>query len=157
MIIGVISDTHRNLYFISELQDIFKNCDKIIHLGDNLSDAEELKEYFKCPILNVRGNCDFTRTVPSERIEIIEGKKVFLTHGHEYDVKWHMNALTYKAREVGADIVLFGHTHSSMAECVDNVWYVNPGSPSLPRDGRKTVAIIEIKNGMVQVSIRGIK
>lgn len=31
-------------------------------------------------------------------------------------------------RERQADIILYGHTHRALAEYVEGVWYINPGS-----------------------------
>ncbi|MFD3158133.1 metallophosphoesterase [Haloimpatiens sp. FM7330] len=156
MLIGVISDTHRQLTCISRIEEIFKDVDLIIHLGDNVRDVEELSNHFKCKIINVRGNCDFTSRVPSERIEIVNGKKILITHGDAYGVKYDLSRLRYRALEEEIDIVLFGHTHCSMAEYIEGIWYINPGSPSLPRNGQKSVAILKIENGMTDVSIVGI-
>lgn len=117
MRIGIISDTHRDLTCISKLEDVFKEIDMIIHLGDNVRDVEELSSHFKCPFINVKGNCDFTNKVPDEIVEEI---------------------------------------HCSMNQYIDNTWYVNPGSPSLPRDSSKTVGIIRIEGEQVDVSIMGI-
>ncbi|WP_138203810.1 metallophosphoesterase [Haloimpatiens lingqiaonensis] len=156
MRIGIISDTHRDLTCISKLEDVFKEIDMIIHLGDNVRDVEELSSHFKCPFINVKGNCDFTNKVPDEIVEEIGGKRFLITHGHKYDVKWGIDRLRYRALELQADIVLFGHTHCSMNQYIDNTWYVNPGSPSLPRDSSKTVGIIRIEGEQVDVSIMGI-
>lgn len=156
MKIGIISDTHRNLTCISKLEDIFKGTDMIIHLGDNVKDVDEISSHFKCPLISVRGNCDFTNKVPDEIAKEIGGKRFFITHGHKYDVKWGIDKLRYRALELQADIVLFGHTHCSMNQCIEGIWYVNPGSPSLPRDASKTVAIMTIEGDKVDISIMGI-
>lgn len=156
MKVGVISDTHRNLTYISKLQDVFNDVDLIIHLGDNVTDAEEIRGYFSCPVINVKGNCDFTNKVPDEILQDIEGKKVLITHGHKYNVKWGIDKLRYRAMELDANIVLFGHTHCCMNQCIDDIWYINPGSPSIPRDSFKSVAIITIENNVIQSSIKDI-
>ena len=56
------------------------------------------------------------------------GKKIFITHGHLYNVKYTLNNLYYAAREKNADIVCFGHTHNPMSEYVDGLYVLNPGS-----------------------------
>ncbi len=39
-----------------------------------------------------------------------------MTHGHLYDVSMSLTRLDLKAREIGASVVLFGHTHRLAAE-----------------------------------------
>lgn len=156
MQIGVISDTHRYTWVIEAAIKKLENSDLIIHLGDNVQDVKEISKYYKGPIINVKGNCDFAVDVPSEKIEIVEGKKLFITHGHRYDVKYDLSRLRYRALEVQADIVLFGHTHVSKIAFEDGIWFVNPGSPAIPRDGFNSVAIILIENGKINPSIKGI-
>lgn len=154
MKIAVISDTHRSSYETNKILHIIEEVDMIIHLGDNVEDAETLAGYFKGRIISVRGNCDFGSFAPSERLEVVEGKKIFITHGHRYDVKYGLSNLKYKAEEVGADIVLFGHTHESLVEYEKGIWFINPGSASMPRDSSKSIAILEIENSKVDISLR---
>ena len=42
--------------------------------------------------------------------------------------------------------VVFGHTHYAMAETHQGILFVNPGSPTLPKQVRRlgTVAIMEV-------------
>lgn len=157
MQIAVISDTHRYAYVLNQLLDIVKDTDMIIHLGDNVEDVEFFEGKYKGKIINVRGNCDFGSSVPVERLEIIEGKKVLITHGHKYDVKYDLNRIKYRAQELQADIVLFGHTHESLAICEQGVWFMNPGSAALPRDSSKSIAILKIENNKVDISLRKLK
>ncbi len=153
MLIGVISDTHRYKWVIEEAVKKMGEVDMIIHLGDNVQDVEEIAKYFKGKIINVKGNCDFSKSVPVDIIEMIEGKKFFITHGHRYDVKNSMTRLKLKALEVNADVVLFGHSHVSGIAYEDGIWFVNPGSPAVPRNGFFSVALIKIEEGEVKASI----
>lgn len=153
MLIGVISDTHRYKWVIEEAVKKMGEVDMIIHLGDNVQDVEEIAKYFKGKIINVKGNCDFSKSVPVDIIEMIEGKKFLITHGHRYDVKNSLTRLKLKALEVSADVVLFGHSHVSGIAYEDGIWFVNPGSPAVPRDGFFSVALIKIEEGEVKASI----
>lgn len=157
MRIAVISDTHRHLYELNQITKIIQDTDIVMHLGDNIEDAEALAGSYKGKIISVRGNCDFASFAPVERLEEVEGKKILLTHGHKYDVKYSLLKLKYRAMEVGADIALFGHTHESLEFYDNGIWFINPGSAALPRDGAKSIAILEIENNKVEVSLRNIK
>jgi putative phosphoesterase len=154
--IGVISDTHRDKKFVHRVRDIFSDMDIIVHLGDNVQDVSQIKKFYTRPVINVKGNCDFSVDVPGERIENIGGKKFFITHGHRYDVKYDLSRLKYKAMEENADVVLFGHTHLSKIIYENGIWFVNPGSPSIPRDGFNSVAVINLEGEIINAVIKGV-
>lgn len=156
MLIGVISDTHRYNWVIENAVKKLGLVDVLIHLGDNVQDIKEIKKYYKGKIINVKGNCDFSVDIPSEKVEIIENKKFFITHGHRYDVKYDISRLRYRALEIGADVVLYGHTHISKISFEDGIWFVNPGSPAAPRDGFFSVATINIDNNVINASIKAL-
>ena len=63
------------------------------------------------------------------------GTNVFVSHGHYYGVYGSPVALCDAARENGATLALYGHTHVPNASYIDDVYAVNPGSCSLPRMG----------------------
>ncbi|MDP4178115.1 MAG: metallophosphoesterase [Bacillota bacterium] len=153
MLAAVVSDTHRYKFAISKVINKVKNADILIHLGDNIDDAASLSSEFSGKIISVRGNCDFSNKIESECTEIIEGKTFFITHGHKYDVKYSIDTILDKGKSINADIVLYGHTHISQIEYIDGIWIVNPGSPSLPRDGFPSIATIEIDGGKIVPSI----
>jgi uncharacterized protein len=157
MKIAVISDTHRHIYSLNQVTKLIQDTDMAIHLGDNVEDVDIIKSNYKGKIINVRGNCDFSSFIPVERLEEVENKKIFITHGHRCDVKHSLLKLKYRAKELGADIVLFGHTHISAEIYEDGIWFINPGSAALPKDSYQSIAIIEISDNKVSVSFRHIK
>ena len=121
----------------------------VFHLGDNVEDVEIIEKFLKVPIINVVGNCDFSETVPEEVTYEIQNKKFFLTHGDRYDVKSDYRRLQKKAKEIEADVVLFGHTHKSENFNESGILFMNPGSPSLPRGSYPSIGIITIENGEI--------
>ena len=54
--------------------------------------------------------------------------KLFLTHGHLYNVDWSLDYLVYAAQEVGAKLALFGHTHEAANLEIGGVQLLNPGT-----------------------------
>lgn len=156
MKIGIISDTHRDLSFINSLNKIFKDVELIIHLGDNVKDGEEISNYFKCDVIGVKGNCDFTNKVPKEIIKVINNKRILITHGDRYGVKSTYSMLLEHAIQKNIDIVLFGHTHCSMIQHMNGILFVNPGSPTFPRDWVRSVAVMNLEDNKVNVSIKNI-
>lgn len=142
----IISDTHGNINSI--LRDIKdKKPDRILHLGDYVEDGIKLGEKLNIPTTIVRGNGDFlSKDFNYDEVIEIGGKKFFLTHGHKYNVNFNLNNIFYKGKEVGADYILFGHTHIPIIETIDNITIMNPGSPIYPRgiNNRRTFGIIEL-------------
>ena len=157
MLVAVVSDTHRSDSCVKSIKTLIKDADILIHLGDNVEDAEELEREFKGEVYIVAGNCDFSRKYPKDRLIDIEGKKIFMTHGDLYSVKMGLNSIYYKGREIEADIVLFGHTHQAMIERTNELILMNPGSPSLPRLSKKSIGFISIDDGEAEVYLKEIE
>ncbi|HHW57273.1 MAG TPA: metallophosphoesterase [Clostridia bacterium] len=145
MVLAVISDTHGILTLVRKKLKELKELDYIIHLGDNAQDAFQLTGEFKLPLEYVKGNCDFPTKEELEKIIEIEGQKILLTHGHRYYVKYEYQTILEKGRELGVKAVFFGHTHVPMVSRHEDILLLNPGSPSLPREGsKKTMALVTI-------------
>jgi len=153
MKIAVLSDTHGNRSLMNRAVEKIQHCDVVIHLGDNDRDVEYLKRYVDLPFHVVKGNCDFGSKAPNELCQYIGGKKVLITHGHKYNVKYSLMSLMYKGEEEEADIILFGHTHVAMKEYNQNILIMNPGSVGNPRMGPATIGLIEIKDEVIYSSI----
>lgn len=147
MLIAVVSDTHRIQIYIDKVKEMIKKADILIHLGDNVDDAEYISKGFKGKVYVVRGNCDFSTKYPSEEIIRLDEKTIFITHGHNYSVKSSLTNIFYKGKEVMADIVLFGHTHESIILEEENMILMNPGSASLPRNSQRSIGFIEVEEG----------
>lgn len=128
----VFADSHGST---ANMRKIVKaeNPDMIIHLGDYYSDAQALEERFPdIPLEAVKGNCD-SELRPTEKLLEIEGKKIFICHGHNYRVKSGLLELEYAALEKGADAVFFGHTHRPFYDFDGRLHMMNPGSIGAPR------------------------
>lgn len=141
----VLSDTHRSLGFACEAIEK-EHPDAVLHLGDHLTDAEDLSFAYSEPdFYYVPGNCDYAPTVPPALTLDFQGVRIFMTHGHLYGVKQELSALCAAAKAAGAQIALFGHTHVQHMEKRDGVLLFNPGTAG--RSGRSGYGIIEISNG----------
>jgi len=100
----------------------------------------------------VRGNCDREKTFPEEVNFTVDDVKVFVTHGHLFNVKSSMLSLTYRAKELNAQIVCFGHSHILGAEMIDDILFINPGSLLKPRGRKeKSFAVLEIEDSAYKV------
>lgn len=152
----VLSDTHG--YIINAKAVIDKNLDvdMVIHLGDYCRDAIQLNQmYPNIKFEFVYGNCDIgiESILPEKTIEI-EGKRIFITHGHRYSVKWDYNRILEKAESEMAEVVLFGHTHVSAIDNVDDFLIVNPGSISESRSNMsESYAILNITKDKINAEL----
>lgn len=126
----IVSDSHGLTTELSQIKQQHK-ADYLIHCGDSELDvdAPELEGYVK-----VGGNCDADTRFPEEQIVDAEGIKLFVTHGHLFQVKTNLMPLSYRAEEEQAQVVCFGHTHIAGAEKNGNQLLVNPGSIRLPKN-----------------------
>lgn len=146
----ILSDSHGLTKELLDIKERHKNdVEFMLHLGDSeLSSQSEEMSGFSV----VRGNCDFDSNYPNDMIVLLNGLKVYLTHGHLYNVKMSLMNLSYRAREVGASIVCFGHSHIAGAELIDDVLFINPGSFRLPRMRKeRTYVILEVDNNQADV------
>ncbi|MDO5518281.1 MAG: metallophosphoesterase [Clostridium sp.] len=158
MLIAVISDTHRVRKYIDLAKNVIKDADILIHLGDNIEDVDLLKDGFDGEVYAVAGNCDFSGKYPKEGMIEVNGRKIFYTHGDLYGVKSSINNIYYRGRELGADVVLFGHTHEQGIERTDELILMNPGSVSLPRLRGRYVGMIDIDdNGEIDIYLREVR
>jgi len=139
----VMSDTHGNRNAVKQLLDAYLNSvSAVIHLGDHSSD---ICKSDKAEFHITSGNTDPTVAAYIERVIEISGKKIFITHGHNYDVKDDYQRLIYKAAELSVDACLFGHSHKPIVFEQDGILFLNPGSTTKPAMGHdKSYALMRI-------------
>lgn len=147
MRIFVVSDTHGSTGEFLNKVNIMGKPDLIIHLGDYVEDGMKIERKTGIKTIIVKGNGDYLHSDYNEDETLsIRGKKIFVTHGHNYNVRYGIGNLVYKGQEANADLILFGHTHMSILIEEYDIMIMNPGSPSIPRGftRKKTFGIIEI-------------
>lgn len=159
MKILIISDTHRDDSTFVKLIKEEGPVDMLIHCGDVCQSEELYRELADCEVKIVSGNNDFYTDLNPEEEFDIRDYHCLLTHGHMYGVSWGTERLVEYAYNSGADIVFYGHTHIPKVEYDEefNVWVVNPGSLSYPRQsGRQSSYIVmEIdKNGDLNFNLK---
>ncbi len=151
----VFSDSHGN---IRDMIDIVKQRKSdiyaVIHLGDCMKDADALsREFPLMPVCTVSGNCDgffLSEMCDTEKTVEFAGVKIFVCHGHSCGVKASRDTLAYKAKNKGAKLALYGHTHVAKCENIGGITVLNPGSISCPRSAEPpSYAIIEVENGNI--------
>jgi putative phosphoesterase len=103
------------------------------------------------PLEAVHGNMDeaeLKRSLPRETVVEAAGARIGMVHipgpraGREARLA---------ARFPGCDAVVFGHTHVPQVERHENVWILNPGSPTERRSApAHTLLVLEIAGGSVE-------
>jgi phosphodiesterase family protein len=150
--IGIVSDSHGNTDVFEDMLAVpgAAEAELWLHAGDFAPDADVLEEMSGRRVARVLGNCDFfVDGVHDETVVEVAGHRIFLTHGHLFNVRFDTAMLAAAARETGADIAVYGHTHIALEEYGD-VTVLNPGSIARPRDERRgSFMLVELNAGEV--------
>ncbi len=143
----VFSDSHGSIEAMRRIA-LREAPDRIVHLGDYAADALALaRELPGIPISFVPGNCDGPTRFAHTLVETYEGVTLFMTHGHRYGVKRDLLHLSLAAREAGAALALFGHTHVPLLEREGALVLLNPG---VCQDrGAAPYAAVELTGGRI--------
>lgn len=146
----ILSDSHRMFTGVVRAMERETPVDLMIHAGDVQQDVDDMMVMWpNIPCEYVLGNNDFmVQDVPYERFFTFGGKKIFLCHGHLFHVKRTLLLLEEKARSLGADVCIFGHTHTPYLEEKDGLWILNPGS------SRMHYAILQVENGEIKIELK---
>ena len=145
----IVSDIHGGYNNMKKVLDDNPEFDLFLILGDILyggNEEEKLAELlnkYTSKIISVCGNCDnFSNTdildFFDDKLYVtvpIDGKLVFITHGHVYN-RYNIPNLPY-------DVYIQGHTHIPIMDYGDKL-YLNPGSITRPRGiGQKSYIFYE--------------
>ncbi len=151
MKIAVFSDSHGNTKPM-EKAVLEEQPDMVIHLGDCVKDAEELqKKFTHIPMKWVKGNRDLFSADIGKLIITACGKRIFITHGHNYGVKLGMASVIFAAREENANLLLFGHTHRALCDKAGELIVFNPGTAGAGINNSYGIVIIE--NGEISCKL----
>ncbi|MDD4080530.1 MAG: YfcE family phosphodiesterase [Eubacteriales bacterium] len=128
----VFSDSHGKTREVGRMLRIAAKGvrpDLILFAGDGIYDALDLR-YEGYRVMAVRGNCDLGAP-PDIREELAfpaDGITIYLCHGHRLKVKQNLGLIFARAREVGAKLAIFGHTHEQQLEYHEGIHFLNPGA-----------------------------
>lgn len=137
--------------------------DAVIHLGDGAGDLKRYALPEGTRVIAVAGNYEdfFSAYVPHDYLPEVTaelgGVKVLCVHGHRYGVKSSVDRAAARAAEVGASLLLFGHTHTPRDSSVvlpsgEILRIFNPGA--VGRGYPSSYGIVEIRNGQILTSHR---
>ena len=166
----IISDIHGSFYYAKKIREIIEkeNPDKIVLLGDlyyhgprnNLSEeyspmeVAKILNSYKDKLMVVRGNCDAEVdemisefTFEDHIFENINGKNVYFTHGHRYNIE----NIPYDDFE----ILIYGHIHQGFIQRKEEFIFANPGSISLPKGMSTNSYLVWDDNELILKNVEG--
>ena len=145
----VVSDSHGRVdNMIRAVERV--QPDYVLHLGDCQRDLEKLRREFPgLPMEGVPGNCDRGSYDQPERLIELGGVRILMLHGHTRNVKSSPMAAMYAAREYGAQVLLFGHTHRPLVDNDGTLLTLNPGAAGDWE--HPTCGVLTIENGKADV------
>ena len=154
MRILVISDCHGNRRALETVLDRHADIKQVFYLGDGVGAVDEIKMFYPDKSFHiVSGNCDWGSDYPSYGETVLEGVRIVYTHGHRYGAKYGTERLFETAVNVGAKLVLYGHTHAAKQEYRDGIYVINPGALHGAREGREGYAVIDISSAGIMPSL----
>lgn len=154
----IVSDIHGDYDSFRKIVNIYRrdNFTKLILLGDILYHGprnplvngyypkrvyELLNTFDSKEVILIRGNCDaevdqMVIDIPFHHRKTIKinNRTIHLVHGHHLEEQ--------KKYFRSGDIVFYGHTHEYKIENIDGIYYINPGSISLPKVNKERTYII---------------
>ena len=153
-----ISDIHGIKTNLKKVKEVYekKHCDKLVVLGDiyyigprnkmkegyDIKAVQDFLESMKENLVCMRGNCDSEVDIMVSNFPIInnlslimtENHDLYITHGHIYnESNWQKEN----------SILIYGHFHVPFIKKIETNYYINPGSISLPKEGKATYMIYE--------------
>lgn len=151
MLIGVIADTHDNMYMLKRAVDLFneRGVGLVLHAGDYIAPftSREFRR-LECRLVGVFGNNDGEKFGLVKQFEDfgelhegihqleIEGKKIAITH--------YLEIAETLAGSGAYDVVVYGHTHRPDIRGPHPL-VVNPGECGGWLEGKSTVVILDIE------------
>ncbi len=147
----IFSDTHQNINGCIDVIQNTNDVDAVLHAGDLVRDAEDLAAAFPAlPFYFVSGNNDIFEHCPDERLLMLAGVKILLTHGHQHGVRYGERELAAYAKKKGAALAVFGHTHKPFDGVVGGIRLLNPGTMGY---APKSYAQLTIEDEKIQTKI----
>lgn len=156
----IVADTHGNISRLNQVVEKHHDeIDGIIHLGDFSQDMNSIcfindENKYSCI-----GNMDGISRKDSDYEKIIElsGEKILMTHSDHLQTHYDLNNLFHKAKELGVDVCLFGHTHKQFLDTSERPYIFNPGSLGKPSNGIPSYGMMIIEDGKIHFSLKEYK
>lgn len=164
--IGIISDTHGDAKAWDKAVALFDGCGAVFHAGDVLmhaydgafvpNDLADRLNMYSGELFVAMGNCD--RFSDQELLLPVlqpfvsvdwNGRIIAMAHGNNPAL------LRRDAAEIGASLIISGHTHVAKISRLGSVLYLNPGSASRPMGQEPASVAIADEHGISVLSLDG--
>lgn len=183
MKLGIISDVHGNAASLERALELMPDVDEVLCAGDLVSSFrfsnEVVARLREIGARVVLGNHDLDVLAPHgervrasaatdptllrwlaeqpERLDTqINGRRITMFHAVPEPPYGYVYAETPRMQQwsgLGADFVIYGHTHRALLHRVDDTLVINPGSAGQPRDARNgfrsSFAVLDTQSGEV--------
>ncbi|MCD6575214.1 metallophosphoesterase [Candidatus Aerophobetes bacterium] len=162
MLLGIMADSHDNLFKIEEAVNFFnqERVDLVLHAGDFIAPFVVRKfKMLRCPLIGVFGNNDGEKKGLKDKILSIggeiynppysfikNGKRILLLHDPEKLKKIDLNPF---------DLIIYGHTHQSEIKRKEGKVFINPGECGGWLTGKSTIALLNLDT--LQVIIKSLE
>ena len=158
---GLTADTHDEKVdwpsIVVALKAAWGHVDAILHCGDLTSPLALQSLAAIAPVYATRSSGDPPARLPTlangPRVLEIEGFRIGLTFGLPADAMTGGGSAEFFEGPVA--VCVFGATHESRMQEVDDVLFINPGSPSLAKT--RTAAVLNISDRRASAEIVPIK
>lgn len=161
MIIGLIADTHDNIYMIDKAVQRF-NDEKVgyvLHAGDYIAPfTAKHFEPLNAKMIGVYGNnCAEHETLRKVYADVgaeivgyfaeleIDDRKIFMYHSHRGEDR-------RRAEEGDYDVIITAHSHRVSVRKEDTTMYINPGEACGYITGHRTIAFLDTKKMFAWIS-----
>ena len=158
MRIGIISDSHDNVWRLEDAIKLLKTADFVLHCGDLISPFmvhRLAKGLATIPIHTVWGNNDGDKLTIAK---IAQNYPEFKIHGEFCELEINgfriaMNHYPEIARGLAHsgqyDLVCYGHDHTAFQDKIGQTTILNPGEV-MGMNGRSTLAFFELEMRRVE-------
>jgi hypothetical protein len=152
MKIGIISDTHDNMFQIKKAVEIFnrEKVELVFHAGDFVSPFTFLEfKNLNCPLKGVFGNNDGDKLYLQEKFKGIG--EIYPTL-YETNIDHKNIIMMHKEKLIDAlaesqkyDVIIYGHTHRIDLRKIGKTLIVNPGECGGWLSGKSTIALLDLE------------
>jgi putative phosphoesterase len=131
--------------------ELCSQADLVVHCGDVCALAVWTSlEKLGPPLAGVHGNMDsleLLELLPAQRVIEVAGTRIGLVHDPGPVAG---RAARLRARFPGCDAVIYGHTHIPEVSRDEEVWILNPGSPTERRRApAHSMLLLEVEAGEI--------
>lgn len=158
MKIGIISDSHDNIWRLDEAIPHLRECLAVLHCGDLIAPfmVKRLSEGLgDVPVHMVWGNNDGDKRLVSEVAAKAGGFKIYgefaevNIDGVRIAINHYPEIAKGLAESNRYDLVCFGHNHTASLEQINATVLLNPGE-IMGLNGRSTIALFDLETKLVE-------